>query len=249
MVSIVLLKAVLAFVSALTGAVIIFFVKFDHEKLCSAISFSAGALFGAAIFAILPETAENLTFLEMALSAASGYLLFYLVSKYYSHICPACSASHFDEQTTKKFSEIVKALMVALSFHSFLDGVAISSTGSSVVNETNSIFIAITTHKFPEGLALASLMIGANYKKPRIFLSVFMVELTTVIGAIVGATVLADAISTFWMAIIMAHIAGGFVFLAFHAIMGEMLKHHTKLVVISFSIGMLLILSVHLAFK
>jgi zinc transporter ZupT len=49
------------------------------------------------------------------------------------------------------------------------------------------------------------------------------------------------------MGIIMAHIAGGFIFLAFHAVFGEMFKNHKNLVLISFGMGLLLILSVYLS--
>lgn len=244
-----ILKSVLALLSACAGASIIFFVKLNHEKLCATISFSAGALLGAAVFAILPESLEAISPIEVLVGLVTGYFLFYFISKYYSHVCPACSASHFDEQTTKKFSEIVKALMIALSFHSFLDGLAITSSGSGGMHETESIFVAVTTHKFPEGLALASLMLGANFKKGRIFLSVFFVELTTVLGAIAGAFLLKNMISDFWIGIMMAHIAGGFIFLAFHAVLGEMLKNHKKLVIISFLTGMFFILAVHFLFK
>jgi len=248
MISVVFLKAVLALASACLGAVIIFFVKLDHHKMCATISFSAGALLGAALFAILPEAAESIDWFELVIGAASGFLLFYFISKYYSHVCPACSASHFDEQTTKKFEDIVKALMIALSFHSFLDGMAMTSSGAAG-SDRNSIFVAVTTHKFPEGLALASLMLGANYKRSRIIISVFLVEMTTVIGALFGQGFLLGRISGFWTGFIMAHIGGGFIFLAFHAIMGEMLKHHKKLVVTSFIVGMMLIFAVHFIFK
>jgi zinc transporter ZupT len=246
---IVILKAVLALISALAGASIIFYTKLNHEKLCSAISFSAGALLGAALFAILPESFENISFLEVVAGALSGYLLFWVISRYYSHVCPACSASHFDEQTTKKFSEIVKALMIALSFHSFLDGLAITAPALGGGHESHSVFVAVTTHKFPEGLALASLMLGANYKKGRILLNIFVVEFTTVLGALVGEYLIKNSLSGAWMGYMMAHIAGGFVFLAFHAVMGEMLKNHKKLVISSFAAGVFLILFVHFLFN
>ncbi len=249
MIDIVILKSVLALISALAGASIIFYIKLNHEKLCSAISFSAGALLGAAVFAILPEAMESIAVWELIIGAFSGYLLFYLISKYYSHVCPACSASHFDEQTTKKFSEIVKALMIALSFHSFLDGLAITAPGAGGAHESHSIFVAVATHKFPEGLALASLMFGANYKRSRIFFSIFLVEFTTVLGALTGELLLKNSIPANWVGLTMAHIAGGFVFLAFHAVMGEMLKNHKRLVIISFITGMFLILGVHFLFN
>ncbi|MGE5680868.1 MAG: ZIP family metal transporter [Bacillota bacterium] len=176
----------------------------------------------------------------------SGYLVFWLISKYYFHVCPACSASHFDEQTTKRFSEIVLLMVTALSFHSLFDGIALTTGGGHMHFESNSIFFAILVHKFPEGLALASLMLGAAYSKKKIITYVTLVELTTVLGAVIGAFLLQSMISPTVFGMIMAHIGGGFIFLAFHAVLGEMLKNHTKLVVTSFIIGCLLIVATRL---
>jgi zinc transporter ZupT len=39
----------------------------------------------------------------------------------------------------------------------------------------------------------------------------------------------------------MAHVSGGFLYLATHAVLGEMLKHGKKLVLTSFSIGVAVI--------
>ena len=39
----------------------------------------------------------------------------------------------------------------------------------------------------------------------------------------------------------MAHVGGGFIYLAIHAVLGEMLKHGKKLVLTSFSLGFVLI--------
>jgi zinc transporter ZupT len=248
----IIIKSSIAVISAVLGAVLLFFIKLDHKKLCSLISFSAGALLGAAGFALIPESLHNLSIyhsyslLEMIVGVASGYGLFWFITKYYSHVCPACSASHFDEQTTKKFSEIVLTLLTALSIHSFLDGMAISSGGTDLGIGNNSIFIAIATHKFPEGLALAALMFSANYKKGKILLYVTLVEMVTIVGAVTGTYIFRSNISPVLIGIITAHIAGGFIFLAIHAVFGEMLKNHKNLVLISFGTGILLILSVYL---
>ncbi|OGU28840.1 MAG: hypothetical protein A2057_11010 [Ignavibacteria bacterium GWA2_35_9] len=174
----------------------------------------------------------------------SGYLLFWVISRYYSHVCPACSASHFDEQTTKKFSEIFLTLFTALAFHSLLDGIAIS-TGDLHNEEQSSIFAAILTHKFPEGLALASLMLGAGYSKVKVISYTALVESTTLLGSLLGVFLLKEGISFFWMGILMAHIAGGFIYLALHAVLGEMLRHHRTIVITSLLSGLLLILFVH----
>ena len=149
MLLLILFKSFLALVSALFGAVSTFIIRLNHKKLCILISLSAGALLGAAAFILIPESSRELNIIEIIISVLSGYLLFWVISRYYSHVCPACSASHFDEQTTKKFSEIFLTLFTALAFHSLLDGIAIS-TGDLHNEEQSSIFAAILTHKFPE---------------------------------------------------------------------------------------------------
>jgi ZIP family zinc transporter/zinc and cadmium transporter len=169
-----------------------------------------------------------------------------VISKYYFHVCPACSASHFDEQTTKRFSEIVLLLFTALSFHSFLDGLALSTSGVSEHGKANSILLAVLAHKFPEGLALASLMVGANYTKGKILKYVFFVESATVLGALIGDLFLAKYFSMYWLAFVEAHIAGGFVYLSFHAVFGELLRNHKALVIVSFLAGLLIIFGVSL---
>ncbi len=244
----ILLKAIIAVISAISGAVFLFFIKLDHKKFCALISFSAGALMGAAVFVLIPEAAESLNFIEIFFSALSGYLLFWFISKYFAHVCPACSASHFDAQTAKKFSEIVLTLITALSIHSLLDGIALS-TGGAGNGHDESLFIAIATHKFPEGLALAALMFGSNYSRGKVLRNVTLVEFSTVIGAIAGYFLFKSKLPASFLSAVMGHIAGGFVYLSIHAVLGEMLKHHTRLVIISFILGALLILSVHLMFS
>jgi zinc transporter ZupT len=246
MVLLILLKSFLALISALLGAGSTFIFTMNHKKLCILISVSAGALLGAAAFTLIPESSGQLSLLELFLSVLSGYLVFWIISRYYSHVCPACSASHFDEQTTKRFSEIFLTLFTALAFHSLLDGVAISAGDLHNGEEESSIFLAILTHKFPEGLALASLMLGAGMTKWKIFWYTAMVETTTVLGALIGIFLLKEGISFFWISILMAHIAGGFIYLAIHAVLGEMLRNHKTLVIASLLAGFSLILFVHL---
>jgi zinc transporter ZupT len=66
------------------------------------------------------------------------------------------------------------------------------------------------------------------------------VEATTLLGGVIAFFLLTN-ISTFWLGLIMAHVGGGFIYLATHAVVGEMLKHGKKLVLTSFALGVALI--------
>ena len=238
---------VLAFALAVGGGTLGAVLGTSHKRLCALISLGAGTLLGVTLFAILPETVEVLRWWQLLLALASGYAVFSLISKYIFHVCPACAASHFDEATTHRFSEIASAMMLALAIHCTVDGLAIpagnqasgaaTTAGRAVVF---SIILAICVHKIPEGLALGALLRGAGLNTSGIILRVLAVEATTLLGGAVGLIFFPRA-SHFWIAAALAHAGGGFIFLATHAIIGEILKHHKTLVLTCFGTGVSLI--------
>src|SRR5881396_993375 len=231
-----------AYVFALAGGWISASLQLAHRPLCALISFAAGTFLGVTIFAILPESFGASSWWVVLLALASGYALFFFISKHVHHVCPACAASHFDADATRHFSEIASAMIVALSIHSTTDGLALGIQGETPVMDVTkwSLFSALCIHKVPEGLALGSLLIGAGFNRGAALAWVAAVEATTLLGGVIGYFFLAN-ISTFWLGLIMAAVGGGFIYLAAHAVLGEMLKHGKQLVLASFSVGFALI--------
>ena len=103
-----------------------------------------------------------------------------------------------------------------------------------------SLLLAICVHKVPEGLALGALLLGAGNTRGRVITWVAAVEATTLLGGVLGMIFLRD-IRAFWLAAVLAHAGGGFVFLASHAVFGELVKHGKVLVLASFAAGMAVI--------
>jgi zinc transporter ZupT len=237
-----LLQVVAAYVFALIGGSISTSLRLEHKPLCALISFAAGTLLGVTLFAILPESLGACPWWGVILGLATGYALFFFISKYVHHVCPACAASHFDADTTRHFGEIAAALVVALAIHSTTDGLALGIQGEipAIAATKWSLFSALCVHKVPEGLALGSLLIGAGLHRSGALGWVAAVEATTLVGGVIGYFFLTK-VSTFWLGLIMAHVGGGFLYLATHAVLGEMLKHGKKLVLTSFSAGVALI--------
>ena len=237
-------QVVAAYAFALAGGSISASLQLAHKPLCALISFAAGTLLGVTIFAILPESLGGCPWWAVFLALATGYALFFFLSKHVHHVCPACAASHFDTDATRHFSEIATALVVALAIHSTTDGLALgiqSRDGGTAMDATKwSLFSALCIHKVPEGLALGSLLIGAGLHRSAALGWVGAVEATTLLGGVIGYFFLAN-VSTFWLGLIMAHVGGGFFYLATHAVLGEMLKHGKALVLTSFLVGVALI--------
>jgi zinc transporter ZupT len=243
-------QVVAAYVFALAGGAISTSLRLEHKALCALISFAAGTLLGVTLFAILPEGLNDSGVWPIVAAGATGYVLFFFISKYVHHVCPACAASHFDADATRHFSEIATALIVALAIHSTTDGLAlgIQQEAPSMDATKWSLFSALCIHKVPEGLALGSLLIGAGLRRSTALGWVAAVEATTLLGGAIGMLGLGK-VSSFWIGLIMAHVGGGFLYLATHAVLGEMPKHGKKLVLTSFSIGVALIAVLNVALR
>ena len=235
-------QVIAAYIFAVAGGSISASLRLEHRPLCALISFAAGTLLGVTIFAILPESFGACPSWAVLLALITGYALFFLISKHVHHVCPACAASHFDADATRHFSEIATALIVALAIHSTTDGLVLGIQGEAPATGAAkwSLFSALCIHKVPEGLALGSLLIGAGLKRVAAVGWVAAVESTTLLGGVIGYFFL-NNISMLWLGLIMAHVGGGFIYLATHAVIGEMLKHGKKLVLTSFALGVALI--------
>jgi zinc transporter ZupT len=236
------IRVVPAFLLALAGGVISSLFAVSHERLCRMISLAAGTLLGVTLFSIIPESYEALPLWQMGTALVSGYAVFYLISRYVFHVCPACAASHFDDATTHRFGEIAAAMVVALGVHSTMDGLALAmgkEAGMSAGLDF-SMLLAICVHKVPEGLALCALLLAAGYRKSIALLWVAVVEATTLLGGAIGLWVIPH-VSGPWLNSLLAHVGGGFIFLALHAVFGELVKHGKKQVLLSFFIGIAVI--------
>ena len=233
----------LAFALAVGGGALGATLGTSHQRLCALISLGAGTLLGVTVFAILPESFEALHWWGIFLAVGSGYAVFFVISKYVYHICPACAASHFDEATTHHFSEIAAAMMLALAIHCMADGLALAAGHEAETTRGAegrvldfSLVLAICVHKVPEGLALGALLLGAGFNRKQTLERIAAVESTTLLGGLLGWVFLRH-FSAFWLDATVAHVGGGFLFLAVHAVFGEILKHHKGLVLANFGLG------------
>lgn len=230
-----LLPAWMATLVALIGGFVSVGVGLSHRRLCILISFSAGVFLATTVTHILPEALTGLGWLAVG-AMASGYLVLFAVGKVIFHVCPACAATHFDEQMVKRFKEIAWLLVVALGIHSTLDGLALS-VSSHVSDPANlATLLAISIHKFPEGLALTAVILRAGYARWFSLLITGVIELTTLLGGAIGLVTF-QGVSPAWVQAAMAFTGGNFIYLALHAIGGELLQHERTLVLSSTATG------------
>ncbi|HUA36804.1 MAG TPA: ZIP family metal transporter [Candidatus Sulfopaludibacter sp.] len=235
----ILVQIFLAFGIALAGGALSATFARTHKQLCAFISLGTGTLLGVALCGIAPECGEDLRWWFLP-AAASGYLLFAIITKYVYHVCPACAASHFDEATTHRLAEFATAMMVALGIHCTVDGLALAAGLEESEPIKLSITFAICVHKFPEGLALGALLLGGGVRHVKMLWLVAAVEAMTIIGGLLGWFALTNVPRSaleLTLALMLANACGGFLYLAIHAVLGEIFKHHKTLVLGNFTAG------------
>ena len=235
----ILIQIFAAFAIALAGGAFSGLLARTHKQLCAFISLGAGTLLCVSLCGIAPECWEDLHgwFLQVA---ASGYVLFAIITRYVYHVCPACAASHFDEATTHRLAEFATAMMFALGIHCIVDGLALAAGLEESEPIKLSILFAICVHKFPEGLALCALLLGGGYSRKKAMWRVALVESTTILGGLLGWFVLKNVpphALKLTLALMLANACGGFLYLAIHAVLGEIFKHHKALVLGNFAAG------------
>ena len=172
---------------------------------------AAGVLLAVTFFDIFPDAKAHLSWPQLILAAGSGIILFALITRYVSQICPACS-SEGHHGSAAIHEPPIWILMLALAVHSTMDGLVIATADSLSHSGDFGILLGVAVHKIPEGLALCLLLIAGGYAPLKAFIASCIVESATMFGGLLGISVLAHA-PVLTLSLLFAHIGGGFVFL------------------------------------
>jgi len=179
---------VVIFAGSIVGGLLPLAGNWSRHSLLIPVSFSGGILLGAAFFDMIPESAPLLgKWLGWPLVA--GFLTifvlerFVLVHPYPEHAAEHGHAHHIHLGITA---------YAGLSFHSLLDGLAISSTYNRP-DLGGVVMLAVLFHKIPDAFALASLLLLDGWSPRAITGWMALFALSTPAGALLTYFALADA--------------------------------------------------------
>jgi len=124
------------------------------------IALGAGFMLAAVFLEVIPEVARQRSDLitPMGLTLA-GYLLIQFVEHTIAPHFHFGEETHSDEMTRRG---VAITAVIALSVHTFFDGVAIASGLLTNFRLGLLLFIAILLHKIPEGFTVASIMLSSG---------------------------------------------------------------------------------------
>ncbi len=173
-----------AFLSALAGG---FLALRAIRHVGLIIALGAGIRIGAAYFDLIPESVEHLGgSLDLAMIfTAVGFLAFYAIEKLTAlHVGheTAAELDHGDE--SHRHIGFIGSL--GMSFHSFLDGVALAA-GLAIGGGLGLVIAAVVImHRFSDGIGIVSLLLASRMPIGAIYRWVALVALAPVVGVVVG---------------------------------------------------------------
>jgi zinc and cadmium transporter len=135
--------------------------KVYNRQLRNLIALGAGFMLAAVVLEVIPEVAQQW---NHRVGIAMGWMLAgYLLIQLAQHtIAPHF---HFGEETHKEEIQrhgAAHTAVLALTIHTFFDGVAIASGLLTSFHLGVLLFIAILLHKVPEGFTVASIMLSSG---------------------------------------------------------------------------------------
>ena len=196
------LVSLATFFSTLFGGL---FALRHRKRLHLIMGFTAGVLVGLVAFDLLPEifalvAEQHINSVGPMLALVGGFLLFHIAEK-----SMLIHHAHEDEYTDQKHPTVGILSALALSGHSFLDGVGIG-LGFQVNTAVGIIVaIAVVAHDFSDGLNTVTLMLVNHNTSRRAFGLLVLDAIAPVLGAL---STLLFTIPDAWLPIYLGFFAG-----------------------------------------
>jgi zinc transporter ZupT len=185
-----------------------------------------------AIFDILPESKQALSWPVFVVAVAFGYGIFWAIGRYVAPVCPSCAMRQLEHDHDHHHSHGRGLVILAavLAVHCFVDGLGVSAASTVQESFGLRVFAAIAVHKFPEGFALTLVLMAGSRSEWQAFWWTFAIETATLLGAFAGISWAEP--SQFWLALVLANIGGTFLYLSVSGL-GDALSSDTRPVIMA----------------
>jgi zinc and cadmium transporter len=201
------------------------------------VAFSAGALMSGALFHMMAESLESMEAITAFSYLLVGFIMFFLIERFlhWRHC-------HEGRCEVHPFSQLI---LIGDGIHNFIDGLVIAA--SFMVNPGFGFLttLMIILHEIPQELGDFGVLVYGGYEKIRALGLNFLVQLTSVVGGIVGFFFLYTPES---IGFLLPFAAGGFIYIAASDLIPELHKEEdlkrSMLSFLFFVIGILFLLGI-----
>lgn len=213
--------------------------KHLHSILYLFVSFSAGALLGAAFFDLLPEGIDAAGLQQTMQLAVVGVVMFFVIEKFL-HWHHHHKHHHKGERGELPFTYLN---LVGDAVHNFVDGTIIAASFMQNPALGITTTIAIMAHEVPQEIGDFSLLLYGGFSKHKALLFNFLSALMALLGAVL--TYYFAAVMPALIGLLLPLAAGHFIYIACADLVPEMHKEtstrRSSLQLASFAAGIVLI--------
>lgn len=227
--------SLLAGLSTLIGAFIVFFSKSQSKRLITfALSFSAGVMITISFTDLLPTASESLNKIYGKLNGGFLSILFLIIGVLMAFLIDNFIPENADigVNDDKTLFRVGFVSMIALMLHNFPEGIATYISGYQDTSLGISIALAIALHNIPEGIAIAMPIYYSTKKRSKAFLYTFISGISEPLGALISYLFLKPYINDFILSIVFALVAGIMIYISFAELIPEAKSYNHNLVYI-----------------
>jgi zinc transporter, ZIP family len=204
-----------------------------RDRLHLLLGFSSGAVLGVALFDILPEVFALKNGASYVPFAGVGFLAFFALERY-----TAMHRSREHLHLAAAHEQELGALSAAgLTFHSFLDGVAIGVGFQTSLKVGLLIALGIIAHDLSDGLNTVTVVLAHGSPRKSATMWLAFDSIAPLAGVIVTMMFALDGILP-W---VLAFFAGSFIYIGASDLLPEAKEHDSPFVGVATAFGMLAI--------
>lgn len=204
-----------------------------HKWLNRVMGYTAGVLLGVVAFDLLPEISKMVNstgtdFVRPMVALVFGFLIFHILEK-----TILLHHAHETEYGEHRHPQVGFASALALSGHSFLDGVGIG-LGFQAGNSVGiAVAIAVIAHDFTDGMNTVILMLHHKNTNKKARLMLLIDALAPVAGA---ASTLLFSLSDQWLVLYLGFFAGFLLYIGASDILPQAHSKHSSKITIALTV-------------
>lgn len=225
-----LLLSLLAGLSTILGAIIIFFKK-KESILYNALSFAAGVMITVSVIDLIPESYSYLSEFYYPFPAVLLVAIFFVIGVILSSLIDKYIPSN------NQLYRIGIISLIAIIIHNIPEGMATFIASNTNIKLGITLTIAIALHNIPEGITIALPIFHATNNRKKAIFYAAIAGLSEFVGALITCIFLKNYITYKFMGYLLAIIAGIMIQISFYELLPEVIKVKEKRGIIYFLLG------------
>lgn len=180
--------SVLGSIGAIAGAALLLVLPetVRHRFIPYLISYATGTLLGAAFIGMIPAGLEQAPMRPILITVLAGIVIFFILEK-------LVLWRHCHETDCEVHGQAAPLLLIGDAFHNFVDGVVIAAAFLTSIPLGIATAVAVIAHEVPQEVGDFAILLESGYSRSKALVLNTLSSLTTLPGALAAYFWLADA--------------------------------------------------------